>query len=135
MRAVIDASMAFSWISNEVVADAANRVLESVVVHGGLAPSLFRLEIANALLNSERRGKISRATRVAMLADLLALPIMIDPEPIETCWRRAVGLAEAFELTVYDATYMELAQRSGLPLATLDAALIRAAPACGVDIA
>jgi predicted nucleic acid-binding protein len=135
MRAVIDASLAFAWVSDEVVTDAVTRLLEDVVVQGALAPPLFRLEIANALITSERRGKISHATRVAMLADLQALPIAIDPEPIEMCWRRALDLAEAFDLTVYDATYLELAQRSGLPLATLDAALIRAAPACGVDIA
>ena len=63
-----------------------------------------------------------------------SLPIEIDPETDLHAWTVTTKLAERFRLTVYDAAYLELAQRRRLPLATLDEALHAAARACGVEL-
>ena len=79
-----------------------------------------------------RRSRHDAAFRDATLADLALLPISLDPETDRQAWGATVRLAEQHKLTVYDAAYLELAQRRGVPLATLDKELRRAAGAEGV---
>jgi predicted nucleic acid-binding protein len=87
------------------------------------------------LLQAEKRGRITAAD-VAMRLELIAeLPITTDDETIARAWREILALARAEGLTTYDATYLELAIRRGLPLVTKDAALIAAAGRRGVAIA
>ena len=79
-----------------------------------------------------RRGRHRAAFRDATLADLALLPISLDPETDQHAWSATVRLAERHKLTVYDAAYLELAQRRGLPLATLDTEIRGAASAEGL---
>ena len=81
-----------------------------------------------------RRKRVTAAFRDASLRDLGALDISIDAETDRHAWTATLHLADRFGLTVYDAGYLELAGRLGLPLATADASLSRAAAACGVTV-
>jgi predicted nucleic acid-binding protein len=96
---------------------------------GAVVPSLWRLETANGLQVAIRRKRIDVAFRDLALTHLAHLPITIDPETDAQAWTTTLQLADRFQLTLYDAAYLELAQRRALPLATLDSALRPAAAA------
>jgi predicted nucleic acid-binding protein len=94
-------------------------------------PALWWLEVRNALITNEQGGRIEAAQTAEILAHLATLPIRIDREPSS---ETVLALARAHRLTVYDATYLELARRLGLPLATLDRPLALAARAAAVAL-
>ena len=110
-------------------------MLDRLTRDGAVAPQLWPLEAVNALLAGERRRRIDHETRLTLMAFLAELPITIDPETADRSWGATARLAAAHGLTAYDAAYLELAQRLGLPLATQDTALIAAAWATGVALA
>ena len=83
-------------------------------------PTLWRLEVANSLTVAVRRGRIDAEYRRAALADLALLDITTDQQTDARAWSETLSLADRFRLTLYDAAYVELAQRRALPLATLD---------------
>jgi predicted nucleic acid-binding protein len=129
---VLDCSMALAWCFPDEHALYPQSVLDSLAVNVGAVPSLWRLEVANALLVSERRNRCTAADVVAWLGFLAALPLQIDPETEERAWSDTLGLARAYDLSVYDASYLELASRRGWPLASLDRKLNTAATAAGI---
>ena len=132
MSLVLDASLTLSWYLDEEVGPAADNVLERVGEDGAYVPSLWRMEVANALQLALRRKRIDKDFRSRAFRHLEVLPIALDPETDTFVWSATVALADRFNLTVYDATYLELAHRRNLPLATLDKELIVAARALGV---
>src|SRR5229473_133736 len=99
-----------------------------------LVPALWRLEVANSLTMAVRRRRIDPDFRRAALADLALLDITTDQQTDSYAWTDTLNLADRFQLTVYDAAYLELAQRRVLPLATLDQDLRNAAMAIGVEV-
>ena len=131
---VLDSAMALAWILPGEGNAKTEAVLDRVTEAGALVPGLWPLEIANVLLMAERRNRISQAQRARALTGLGALPIAVDNETAGRAWTGLVDLAQAHGLTVYDAAYLELALRAGLPLATLDQALARACRATGVGV-
>jgi len=112
----------------------ADAVFDRIKESGAVAPSLWRLEVANALQMAVRRKRIDTAFRDVSIADLLTLPITIDTETAHHAWAATLQLAERHNLTLYDAAYLELAQRRGLPLATLDRELGAAGSALGISV-
>lgn len=127
---MLDVSVAATWCFADEVTPATDAILELVVVEGAVVPALFPAEVANVLVQAERRKRITPALVDRMLGILSGLPI-----EVETALRtptRALDLARAHGLTVYDALYLEAAIRRALPLATLDDDLRRAALATGV---
>jgi predicted nucleic acid-binding protein len=90
-------------------------------------PSLWRVEFANALINAERRSRMTRERRRAVLAHAEHLPLRVDVE--QASLSVLSDIADAHSLTAYDAISFELALRRKLPLATLDTALVKAARA------
>ena len=86
-------------------------------------PALWHLELGNVLLGAQRRGWIDKAGVEKFLAAVDVFAIDVDPETVGVAWSKTLALAESFGRTVYDATYLELALRRGLPLATLDRSL------------
>lgn len=134
MSVVIDSSLTVAWYFADERTAAVDAVLDLVADSGAVVPSLWCLEVANALQMSVRRNRIDSAYRDASLEDLRALDITIDPETDRFAWSTTLGLAEQFRLTLYDAAYLELAQRLGLPLATLDKELRAAAGVLGVTL-
>lgn len=101
---------------------------------GAIAPAHWPLEVAHVLLTAERRKRISAAQRTAILRDLALLPVAVDPETPDHAWTRTFTLAQSHGLSAYDAAYLELAIRKGLPLATRDRALAAAAARSGTPL-
>ncbi len=134
MSLVIDSSITLSWFFEDERSAAADAVLRQVTESGAVAPSLWKLEVANALQTAVKRNRISAAFRDASIADLRALVVAIDPETDNQAWATTLHLAERYWLTLYDAAYLELAQRLGLPLATLDQELRAAGNALGISV-
>jgi predicted nucleic acid-binding protein len=124
---VIDASATLASIYPDETTAAITAVFNRVIAEDAWVPGLWRIEIANSLAWSVRRGRMSLARRDEALVDLARLPIFDDTETAAHVWGRTLLLADVHRLTVYDAIYLELALRLSLPLATLDEDLRRAA--------
>lgn len=127
MSLVLDASVTLAWILPGERTPAIEAVLETVVSSGAVVPELWRIEVANILLVSVRRSRITHAYRDESLEDLNDLAITIDNETSLHAWSDTLAFADKHSLTLYDAAYLELAHRLELPLATLDDDLRRAA--------
>ncbi len=121
---VIDASVAASWAFPDEEERAAQSAFHLLATQAAVAPALFWYELRNVLLVAERCRRISPMQTAGFLNLLAGLPIEMDRDPHEGAM---LGLARAHNLTIYDAAYLELAQRKSLPLATLNAALAKAA--------
>lgn len=134
MSLVLDSSVALAWVYREERSDAIAAVFEQVTEAGAWVPSLWRLEVANVLEMGVRRGRNNAAFRDATLADFELLPIQTDSETEKHAWRTTLRLAERRRLTLYDAAYLELAMRRGVPLASLDRELRAAAAAENVAL-
>jgi predicted nucleic acid-binding protein len=126
---VIDASLTMTWYFEDEATPATDAVLDRIAEGGAVVPVLWRLEVANGFQSAIRRKRISAAYRDESLAALAQLPITVDADTDTHAWTSTLRLAERFGLTVYDACYLELAQRRRLPLATLDKALRKASAA------
>jgi predicted nucleic acid-binding protein len=131
---VVDSSIALTWCFDDEASAETDALFERVRDDGAVVPGLWHLELGNVLLQAEKRGRIGwadAATRLGLIADL---PISIDPETTARAWREVLWLAREQGLTTYDAAYLELAVRRGLPLMTRDAELAGAARRLGVDV-
>ncbi len=131
---VLDASVAVAAVLPEPNSSNAQAILARIVDDGAVVPALWYLEVGNTLLVAERRGSVAIGDHKASLRRLAAFPIVADLETSTRAWRETIELAERHRLTLYDAAYLELSLRRGLPLATFDAALRRAANAVNVPL-
>lgn len=129
---VLDNSVTMSWCFPDEHDSYAQDVLKTLPNGAAAVPSLWSLEVANILLVGERRGRISQADTATFIGLLEGLPIRIDDETSEHAMKASLNLARAQSLSVYDATYLELALRRGLSIATLDSKLKLAASNVGV---
>ena len=134
MTLVVDSSIALAWCFKDERTPASQAVLHRVTDEGAIVPSLWRFEVANGLTAGIRRKRIDPKRRDALLLNLAKLDIAVDAECDVQAWSASVSLADRHLLTVYDSTYLELAQRRRLELATLDMALIAAAHAEHVPV-
>jgi predicted nucleic acid-binding protein len=131
---VLDSSATLAWIYSGETTDPIRRLFEAVGDEGAVVPSLWRLEIANSLSVAVRRGRIEANFRRAALTDLALLDIAVDDQTDVHAWGETLRLADSFQLTTYDAAYLELAQRRALPLATLDSEMRAAAKSLGLRL-
>ena len=129
---IIDASVAAGWCFKDEISEAGDDVLEQVKNAGAIVPSLWHLEVGNVLRQAERRNRISESVSQRQFQLLLMLPIQVDSETAAQAWKATMSLARQHMLTVYDAAYLELATRRGLPLASKDKELLGAAGREGV---
>ncbi len=134
MSLVLDSSVTLAWLFSDELTDPVRQVFERVTMSRAWVPALWRLEVANSLHMAVRRRRIDVAFRDASLSDLALLNIGTDPDTDSFAWSDTLQLADAHSLTLYDAAYLELAQRLGVPLATLDEDLRKAAYAVGVGL-
>jgi predicted nucleic acid-binding protein len=132
---VLDASVALSWFLRDESDAYAEAVLEKLAKMEASVPCLWLLEICNALTVLERRGRIKEAETGRALSLVRNLPIEMDETPVEETVDGVTNLARRFKISAYDASYLELAIRRGLPLATLDRRLKAAAKRAGVAAA
>ncbi len=131
---VIDASIALTWCFEDEASAETDRLFESVRDNGAIVPGLWHLELSNVLLQAEKRGRISIADVAFRLGLIADLPISVDQETAARSWREILILARAEHLTTYDAAYLELAIRRGLPLMTKDDELGAAAKRLGISV-
>jgi predicted nucleic acid-binding protein len=129
---VLDGSITLVWAFEDETDAYAESVLDSLGQASAIVPAVWPLEVANALLMGQRRQRISEATVAQFLALLQTLRISVDGETVVRAWQETLHLARLHNLTVYDAAYLEVAVRLGLPLASLDDNLNAAATAAGV---
>lgn len=129
---VLDGSITLAWCFPDERKPYSQGVLNSLDRARAWVPSFWPLEVANALLMGERRKRSTEADTIKWLSFLAALPIAIDDETVGRCWPDALPAARLHNLSVYDAAYLELALRRGLPLASMDDKLNAAASTAGV---
>lgn len=131
MAFVLDAAVVACWAFDDADHPLAARALERLRAEPALVPALWWFELRNVLVVNERRGRLTHSVTAAFLRAVARLDIGIDRAPDGAA---VLALARAHRLSVYDAAYLELAQRVAAPLATLDAALARAARAEGLAL-
>jgi predicted nucleic acid-binding protein len=131
---VIDASVAIAWCAPSQANALTRAALMAVVEDGASAPAPFLFEVIYGLARLERRRLISQADAREFLIDLSDLALALDHEIELQHMIDLRRLAANYELNIFDASYLELALRTGLPLATRDKALARAATAAGVPL-
>ena len=131
MPFVVDASVAACWLLPDEAARAAALAYARFPDDTAIVPTLWWFEMRNIFIVSERRGRIDSSRTAMAMALLRGLPIRVDAASDEDL---LLTLARRHGLTAYDAAYLELALRLGLPLASLDDALLRAARTEGVPI-
>ena len=131
---VLDASYTFQWLFEDEASAEGDAALAAVRLIGALVPSLWFVEIVNGLGIAERRSRVTSAQVTEGLHLLRSVPVSVDEAPTLTWSDAVLALMRAHRLTAYDATYLELAVRRGLPLATRDKALRQAATAVGVAL-
>ena len=131
MPFVVGASVAACWCFPDEESAAADTAMDRLIRDEAIAPGLWTLEVTNILIVSERRGRISPEETDAFLGDLARLAVRIRHDTDE---RALVALARKHQLTTYDASYPELAVRSGAAVATLDRRLAGAARAEDLEI-
>lgn len=134
MALVIDASVVLAWYFEDEVSAYADRVLDLVVDGGGIVPSIWPLEVANALAIGERRRRLSSAKVASAVDALQDLAVELHEVPIWQALGPVLDLARTHKLSAYDAAYLELAIREGLPLATQDDDMRAAARSAGIPL-
>ena len=134
---VLDNSISMHWLmETDKASDQkyAEEVLKSLLDSDALVPNLWHLEVVNVLVNSEKRKQIDAGEIERFISQLEKLPIHVDPLTSHQSFNRTMALCRIYNLSSYDAAYLELAIREGLPIATLDKDLRKAAKKADVSI-
>ena len=134
MAFVLNASLATAWCFEDETTAFTEAVFEHLRVTEAVVPAIWPAEVANGVLVGERRQRVTRAHAERFLRILGAMPIRIDAAEVATVFGPVLALARNHNLSTYDASYLELAMREALPLATLDARLREAAARVGVPL-
>jgi len=134
MPFVLDASMTMSWCFADERTPHSRRVLDLLLDTYAEVPALWSFEVANVLAVNEKRQRLTSTDSVEFLQTLSGLDIRIDRSFPVVDGRVLLPLVRSYRLTAYDAAYLELAKRKGLPLASFDKELIAAAPLAGVKL-
>ena len=131
---MIDASVALAWCFGDERTETTASLLERLQTDTASVPNLWHLEVANGLALAERRGRITPAESAELIALLETIEIVVDGETPVRAFTRVLDLAREERLMAYDASYLELAMRLGLPLASKDGDLCDAAERLGVTV-
>lgn len=131
---VLDCSIVMPWCFASEATPLTQKVLDRMVVESAIVPVIWFLEVANVLAMAEKRNRISAIDSDKFLRLLDELLIESDEGCVTRSFTQLLPLSRSHQLTTYDAAYLELAQRLGLPLATLDNKLIAAARNAGVAV-
>ncbi len=126
MPFVLDSSVALAWVLPDETNPTLDHLCDRLTDDIALVPPVWPLEIGNVLLIAVKRGRLTAKDVRRLITDLRALPLEIDGASTERAMEETLALAKKYDLTTYDASYLELAQRRNLPLATLDNKLRKA---------
>lgn len=131
---VVDNSVVMSWCFKDEDNPYADLVLGRFEEATVYVPSVWPLEVVNVLLAAERKKLISETDSIRFLRLLSQLPILVQHESPERAMKDILNLARAHDLSSYDASYLDLAMKKGLPLATLDKKMRKAAKSMNVEL-
>jgi predicted nucleic acid-binding protein len=120
MLFVIDASIALGWCFPDEASDLTRHVLQSLLESRGIIPAIFYFEVANVLSLAERHGRITAVEAEKFVSLVDNLKLFVDRQGTHRAWHEVRRLANAEQLTVYDAAYLELAIRMQATLSTKD---------------
>jgi predicted nucleic acid-binding protein len=130
---VLDCSVTMAWYFKDEANAYANAVRKSLSRARAIVPALWPLEVANVLIMGERRQRSTEAEASKWIRYLQMLPIRPDDETMSRVWSDILHVARSYDVSAYDASYLELAIRLGLPLASLDDKLKTTASSAGVS--
>lgn len=133
-RFIVDNSVVMSWCFQDEMSEYADSVLDRLTAAQALVPGIWTLEVTNVLLIAQKRKRLGRAGSTRFLELLRSLPIVVEQELPVRVFAEIFALAEDTGLSTYDASYLDLAMREGLPLASLDKNMRKAANNCRVPI-
>ena len=131
---VIDASLALAWCFPDEASDYADGVVVALKGRTAIVPAVWSVEITNALLVGERRKRIQQPEVQRFIELLRGLSIFEDGQLFADTLSNVLPLARQYDLSAYDAAYLDVAARHAAPLATLDTALERASRSAGIKI-
>jgi predicted nucleic acid-binding protein len=123
-----------AWCFEDECDELADAVLDTLADGEAWVPSLWPLEVANVLVAAERRRRLTAADSARFVELLMGLPIVVDDRSHERALSQVLAAARQLGISVYDASYLELAMRLGATLATRDAQLSAAAATAGVPL-
>ena len=126
MPFVLDSSVALAWVLPDEANPTLDLLCDRLTNDVALVPPVWPLEIGNVLLVAVKRGRLKPREVSQLVTELRALPLEIDTASTEQALEATLALAQKYDLTTYDASYLELAKRRDLPLATLDTRLRQA---------
>jgi predicted nucleic acid-binding protein len=131
---VVDNSIVMSWCFQDETSPYSDSILDLLGEATAFVPSIWPLEVGNVLLVAERHQRLGEADSARFLVLLSDLPIVIEQESPERMFKEILSLARKHNVSTYDASYLDLAMRKGLSLATLDQNLRAAAQRGGVPL-
>jgi predicted nucleic acid-binding protein len=123
-----------AWCFDDETTDYTETILENLKNKTAIVPTIWPLEVANVLLLSKKRKRITEVQSANFIDALSALPIVVDPSTSAKAMHSIFVIANQSELTIYDAAYLELAIREDIPLLTLDMKLMNAAKKCHIQV-
>lgn len=126
-RLVVGNSVVMAWCFGDQSSRYTDRVLDQLTASRALVPGVWPLEVTNVLLVAQRRRLLARADAARFLDLLRSLPIDVEQELPGRVFSEVYALGAEFALSSYDASYLDLAIREGLPIATQAKSLRRAA--------
>ncbi len=131
---ILDASVTLSWLFADEFTPDTRKLLHRAVSDEVVVPGHWTAEIANGALAGERRGRVSLAQTSAWIEQLADIDVETDRHGTDAALSAILPLARSHRLTIYDALYLELAERRGMPLATFDTKLAVAARSVGIEV-
>lgn len=131
---VLDCSITMAWCFEDESTSHTDAILETLNNATAIVPAIWSLEVANVLLMSQRKKRITEAQSASFIDTLSMLPIVIDSSTTSRAMHSIFVLANQLDLTIYDGAYLELAIREKTPLFTLDKGLIKAAKKMNVPL-
>ncbi len=131
---VIDNSVVMSWCFKDEKNNYSDQILDKLEFSTAIVPSIWPLEVGNVLLVAERKNRLIQADSIRFIALLTELPIVVEPESPGRMMNEIVNIARTYNLSTYDASYLDLAMRKGISIATLDKNLLKAAKQSKVSL-
>jgi predicted nucleic acid-binding protein len=131
---IVDCSLAMTWLFKDEATPSTTKLLHRLETETALVSALWHLEVTNVIAVAERQNRITPAKTDEFIRELNKLDIEIDYDATTRAFDHLLPLCRKYHLSSYDATYLDLAHRRKLPLATLDEPLRKAAKKLGVKL-
>lgn len=131
---VLDCSVTMAWCFEDECNDFTDEILESLASTTAIVPSIWPLEVANVLLQAKKNKRLTELQAASFVDALSSLPIIVDSSTTDRAMHSIFILAGQSNLSIYDASYLELALREKIPLITHDKELLKAAKKLKIDL-